>query len=159
MSILATLVDEILGRRIKTAHARVAEQVDARDLKSRSCHVFSISCDERSTKGQQAAQTRLPNSCSPGSAMARIRLIGALLLVTIQLAFQRRRTLEGHDPPLDRHQICAFMRVSATACTFVVHTELLEAGDQDILAPLEGLLDDLEDGLNRLGTVVRVMSE
>jgi hypothetical protein len=70
---------------------------------------------------------------------------------TIQLFFECRRTLEAHNPPFGQHQVLACPGVSTPALALVLHAELPKAADQDILAALKGLLDDLKGDLDGFG--------
>jgi uncharacterized 2Fe-2S/4Fe-4S cluster protein (DUF4445 family) len=73
------------------------------------------------------------------------------LLATVQLSFWHRPTLEGRDWSFGQHQVFSCLWVSTPPITLLYDAELPEPGDQDTLAALEGLFDDLKGGLDRLG--------
>ena len=59
--------------------------------------------------------------------------------------------LERQDPAGADRDLLAGLRVPPRARVLVAHDEVPEAGDLDLLASLEGLLDRVEDGLDDLG--------
>ena len=69
----------------------------------------------------------------------------------VQLIPQPSRTLKPDYPPLTQHQILPGPRVPPSPFPFIFHIEFPKATDQNILAALQGLFNDLQEGVNQLG--------
>src|SRR5262249_7010301 len=70
---------------------------------------------------------------------------------TIEDVFEDLAGLEGQDAAGGGEDRYRALRIAGPAIPLVAHDEVAEAGDLDLLAALERLLDDVEHGLDDLG--------
>ena len=71
-----------------------------------------------------------------------------LLPVSIDPSPQLTATLISHNLPWPQHQIFTSSRVPTPAFTFLIHAELAEPRDKDILTGFQSGLDGLQQGLH-----------
>ena len=70
---------------------------------------------------------------------------------SLQLVPQLRRTLEIHDPPGLQDDSFACLGVPSFSGPLELDSEFSEAGDQKLIAPFKGFLDDFKGCVHELG--------
>jgi len=117
----------------------------------------SISFDLRPTLGfeQELKEGNISNFIATG--VKRITECSRPLSVSrrsswfVEFPFQFPWTFECDNPPRSEHHRLTCGRISAPSLRLLIHAELSEAADKNILAWCEGSFDDLKKGFGYLG--------